>query len=104
MAVPTEKATIVGETDFSTASTLNTHDVNQVTESDSEHPEKPIQSIPDDQYPHGVKLLLLTGASLVSVFLIALDQVRTSPTCTLSDTVKKTSDTTLLDHRWHSDS
>ena len=41
--------------------------------------EKPVQHIPDDQYPRGLKLVLLAGASLVAVFLIALDQVSTLP-------------------------
>lgn len=30
----------------------------------------------DDQYPYGVKLLLLGSASIIAIFLIALDQVR----------------------------
>lgn len=33
---------------------------------------------PDD-YPHGLKLVLLLSAALVAVFLIALDQVSPSP-------------------------
>lgn len=28
-----------------------------------------------DQYPHGLRLIILAGASIVAVFLIALDQV-----------------------------
>jgi MFS transporter, DHA2 family, glioxin efflux transporter len=36
---------------------------------DVEQPETP------DQYPHGVKLILLAGSSMIAVFLIALDQV-----------------------------
>lgn len=92
MAVPNEKATmVVGETDSPKPSTLNNPDVNNVGGSDSEHPEKPAQFMTDDQYPRGLKLVLLTGASLIAVFLIALDQVSTLPT--LSDPVKNTSDT-----------
>lgn len=34
-----------------------------------------IQDPTQDQYPHGLKLVLLAGASVVAVFLIALDQV-----------------------------
>lgn len=33
----------------------------------------------DEQYPHGLKLVLLASASIVAVFLIALDQVRYIP-------------------------
>ena len=46
---------------------------------DDAEAEKPVQHIPDDQYPRGLKLVLLAGASLVAVFLIALDQVSTPP-------------------------
>ncbi|KAF2151523.1 MFS general substrate transporter [Myriangium duriaei CBS 260.36] len=38
------------------------------------HDEKPTMPLADDHYPHGVKLVLLAGASIVAVFLIALDQ------------------------------
>jgi hypothetical protein len=92
MVVPNEKAAMaVGETDSPKPSTLNTPDVNNVGDSDSPHPEKPVQGMPDDQYPRGSKLVLLAGASIVTVFLIALDQVSTLPT--YADTVKNTSDT-----------
>lgn len=69
----------VGETDSPKSSTLNIPDVINVGDSDSAHPEKPIQGMTDDQYPHGLKLVLLAGASIVAVFLIALDQVSTLP-------------------------
>jgi hypothetical protein len=36
---------------------------------------QPDPPMTDDQYPHGLKLILLAGSSLISVFLIALDQV-----------------------------
>lgn len=51
------------------------------TESDSTHLEKPIEVHNDspDEWPHGFKLVMLAGASLVSVFLVALDQVRIRP-------------------------
>lgn len=29
-----------------------------------------------DEYPHGIRLILLAGASIMGVFLISLDQVR----------------------------
>lgn len=39
--------------------------------------EKPVDELQtnDDQYPHGLKLRLLTSASLAATFLISLDQV-----------------------------
>ena len=37
--------------------------------------EKPNHDMTDDQYPHGIKLVILAGASIIAVFLIALDQV-----------------------------
>lgn len=41
--------------------------------------DKPVkEEMPVDQYPHGLKLVLLSGASIVAVFLIALDQVSSS--------------------------
>ncbi len=42
------------------------------------YPEKSGQETSDDQYPRGSKRILLAGASIVAVFLIALDQVRSS--------------------------
>jgi len=103
MAVPNEKAIMaVGETDSSKPSTLNTPGVNNVSDSDSTQPENPVQEMTDDQYPHGLKLVILTGASIVAVFLIALDQVSTLPTH--SNTEKNISNTKRIDHRWHSDS
>ena len=38
--------------------------------------EKPTRSTDDDQYPSGLKMVLLTSAALVVIFLIALDQAR----------------------------
>lgn len=37
--------------------------------------EKPVEELSEDQYPHGLKLWLLTSASLAATFLISLDQV-----------------------------
>jgi hypothetical protein len=88
MAVPNEKATMaVGETDSAQPSTSNTPNINSIGGSDNENPKESIQSMTDDQYPHGLKLALLIGASVIAVFLIALDQV--SPLRTLSAAVKK---------------
>lgn len=36
------------------------------------------QSINRDEYPHGLRLFLLAGASIMGVFLISLDQVSNS--------------------------
>lgn len=41
---------------------------------------KPDRHMSDDEYPQGFRLVLLAGASLVAVFLIALDQV-SGPLC-----------------------
>jgi hypothetical protein len=56
---------------------MNAHDVNNAGDSESVLSEKPIQDAPEDQYPTGLKLVVLAGASMVSVFMIALDQVST---------------------------
>lgn len=39
--------------------------------------EKPVDDsqVNEDQYPHGLKLWVLTSASLAATFLISLDQV-----------------------------
>ncbi len=82
MAVPDEKAVApLGGTDSPKPSTLDTLDVNNAGDSASTRREEPIHDMPDDQYPHGLKLALLAGASIVAVFLIALDQVSLLPTC-----------------------
>ena len=95
MAVPNEKGTQdFGETDSPKPSTLSTSDVNNVGDSDSAHPEKPVQGMTDDLYPHGLKLVLVAGASIIAVFLIALDQVRTQPSH--ANMVKNTSDTKVI--------
>lgn len=39
-----------------------------------------VPTMKDEEYPHGLPLVLLAGASLIAVFLIALDQVSTSQT------------------------
>ena len=58
----------VGETDSPKPSTLNTTDMDNAGDSDSTRPEKPVQGMTDDHYPHGLKLVLLAGASIVAVF------------------------------------
>lgn len=55
---------------------MDTDDVRRAGESDDNiASEKPVDKITNDQYPHGFKLWLLTGASLAATFLISLDQV-----------------------------
>lgn len=76
MAVPLETTTVtIGGTSSSSPSTLNNHEANHIVSNGNEDSEKAIQPMNDDQYPHGLKLVLLAGASVVAVFLIALDQV-----------------------------
>jgi len=92
IGVPNEKATMaVGQINSPKPSTLKAPDVNNVGDSDSTRPEKLVHGMPDDKYPHGLNLVLLAGASIVAVFLIALDQVSTPST--YANTVKNTSDT-----------
>jgi len=80
MAVPIEKSTIGivgGESPRNTTS--STIAVNDADENDRATQEKSIHDTTDDQYSHGLKLVLLAGASMVAVFLIALDQVGNTP-------------------------
>ena len=58
--------------------------------------EQSTNGVTENQYPHGLKLVALAGASVVSIFLIALDQVRplVLPTIPLL--------THYSDHRRHS--
>ena len=57
--------------DVSKHSTMN----NTLDHSSTASPEKPVEDITEDQYPHGFRLVLLAGATIIAVFLIALDQV-----------------------------
>jgi hypothetical protein len=92
MGVPNEKATMaVGQPDSPEPWALSAPDVTNVGDSDSIHSEKPVHGMSDDKYPHGLNLVLLAGASITAVFLIALDQVITPPTDV--NTVKNTSNT-----------
>lgn len=58
--------------------TLKLETPNNISDSDGSKSEKSIDhsTAESDQWPRGFKLFLLSGASLVAVFLIALDQVR----------------------------
>ena len=75
-----EKATgAVDENEPVKLSTLHAASTTKFSDTDSAESRKPVQHISDDQYPRGLKLVLLAGASIVAVFLIALDQVSTFP-------------------------
>lgn len=77
-----EKATVtVEKTDPSELIVANAANPNKISDSDSDDAEtrKAVQQMSDDEYPQGFKLVLLAGASLVAVFLIALDQVSNYP-------------------------
>jgi hypothetical protein len=79
MVVPNEGMVVdVRQNDSSKPSTLDHPNINSVGDSDSVYLEKPYQparTVTEDEYPHGLKLVILAGASLIAVFLIALDQV-----------------------------
>jgi hypothetical protein len=89
MTVSDNEATMaVEETGSPLSSIRNTNDANNVGSSDTAEAhvekERSDHGMADDQYPHGLKLALLAGASIVAVFLIALDQVSTL-TCPLTE-------------------
>jgi hypothetical protein len=76
MAPLSEKATMsIGDVDSPKPSSSNSLGVTNFGHSDTFHQKKLVQSVTDDQYPHGLKLVLLAGASIIAVFMIALDQV-----------------------------
>ena len=78
-----EKVTAAaGGTDPFKPSTLDAASMDKISDSDSAEPNKPDQHMSDDQYPHGLKFVLLAGASIIAVFLIALDQVSDLSTAT----------------------
>ena len=83
---------------INTDKSLKNSDIHLVSDSHDAQAE----TFADEQYPHGLKLVLLAGASIVAVFLISLDQVGTwlnpSDTKIISLTQKP------LDHYWHGDS
>ncbi len=54
----------------------NVTNADKASDNSSEHQRDPSKDLSDDQYPHGFRLALLAGSSIVAVFLIALDQVR----------------------------
>lgn len=63
------------ETDSPNPSALTIPDFNDPGDNGRTVLEKLVEDTADSQYPHGLKLVLLAGASIVAVFLIALDQV-----------------------------
>jgi MFS transporter, DHA2 family, glioxin efflux transporter len=48
-------------------------------ERDGTMQEKPKDVMTEDLYPHGIHFVFLAGASIIAVFLIALDQVSLGP-------------------------
>jgi hypothetical protein len=89
-----EKDTMAAEEADRSAPTISKsssiHDVNDSNAGDSNDAglEKSDES---EQYPHGLELVFSAGASIISVFLIALDQV--SDRLAHDGNVKKHSDT-----------
>lgn len=65
----------MAEEGSSSNSSIHTHDVKTVHDNDSADPEKPIESVSDDEYPQGLRMAILVAATVIAVFLIALDQV-----------------------------
>lgn len=61
-------------------SSSNSDRMNDTTPSDSEKPSNSTKGLSEgsssNEYPTGVRLVLLAGASIMGVFLISLDQVR----------------------------
>lgn len=70
------KASTLNAPDVDKASSVNAPEVDNAVDIETAEPEKAVQAMTDADYPHGLKLVLLSGAALVAVFLIALDQVR----------------------------
>lgn len=80
MAVPIEKApTDVEKGRFLRDASSSISAVNSIDKSDCVLEDKSVHQVTDEQYPHGSKLVLLAGASIIAVFLIALDQVSKHP-------------------------
>lgn len=73
----TQATLAVDEPQSSRSSSLNIPDEkkdvgdNSSVEAETSNP----TALSDDQYPHGFRLWLLSGAAIIAVFLIALDQV-----------------------------
>jgi hypothetical protein len=79
VAVKEETTMAVKEIGSPKTSSANTPDVDNIADGESNTSEKHAQHISEDQYPHGAKLVILAAASMVAVFMIALDQVSTLP-------------------------
>jgi hypothetical protein len=87
MSEQDEKATVtVDNTEPSKSIVADATNPDKAGDSDSsnEGTRNPVRHMSDDEYPQGFRLVLLAGASLVAVFLIALDQVSNPPCDTLS--------------------
>jgi MFS transporter, DHA2 family, glioxin efflux transporter len=76
MVEPEKTLEMVMATRTSSESETSKHgDPKTLASSHAPQKEKVGQSTSDDEYPHGLRFILPAGASVISVFLIALDQV-----------------------------
>lgn len=80
MGAPIEKEAIAPTaTDIPEESVSNTRISNNDGDSNSDREKVLTEKAPEIEYPQGMKRALLASATLVAVFLIALDQVRIIP-------------------------
>jgi len=71
-----EAAAVEPSTELADVEPTSSHDV----ERGNSNPKKDVSADQnEDDYPHGWKLIILASASIIAVFLIALDQVREQP-------------------------
>lgn len=61
------------------ASTMNNEKVETIGTAKYPGSNKDALAVEDTQYPHGWRLVLLAGSSIIAVFLMALDQVSDWP-------------------------
>jgi hypothetical protein len=71
-----EKAAMaMRETDSHKSLSMNALNESDAADGKNTLSEKAVEDVLEDQYPSGLKLAVLAGAAMVSVFMIALDQV-----------------------------
>jgi len=68
MDVHDEKAAVAIEDADSSRPVSNAAPTKGFRATDTTEPRKPVQHISEDQYPHGLKLILPAGASIVATF------------------------------------
>ena len=73
-----------------------------LSESDSEQPRQAVAAVSADEYPTGLRLVLLAGASIMGVFLISLDQVCRGANCFFFCAARRSHH--AIDYRRHGDS